>query len=85
VIRAGIERVAAGARNVAQWQQRFGRGEIFACTPVYARQRAARSDKPINQGGLSAAGFSGDGDYPPAAIASHRKRLFQALQLFFAL
>jgi hypothetical protein len=69
VIRTQIEGFAAGAGNIAQRQQYFRSGQVFAGAPMYARTRGMLGDKSLHDGRLAGAGLGGDRNNPPPAFA----------------
>ena len=85
MIGARIEGFAARAGDVTQRQQHFGRGEVFAGAPIDPRAIGMSGGEALQQRRLAGAGFSANGDNPPAAGARLRKRIAQASQLMFAL
>jgi hypothetical protein len=75
MIGAEVEGFAAGARDVAQWQQNFRRGKILAGSPEQPRAAAEGCDETFSERGLSGTGFRGDGHDPPAACAGGFERV----------
>ena len=70
-----IKCLAAGAGDVAQRQQHFGRGQVLAGAPIQPRAVGTAGDKLLNQRRLTSPGLSGDGYDPSSARARVRKGL----------
>jgi hypothetical protein len=80
-----IEGLAAGAGDVAQRQQHFGRGQIFAGAPIDPRAVGTVGDESLDQRCFTGPGLGRNGDDPASARARMRERVTQTPQLFFAL
>ena len=80
-----IKGLTAGAGDVAQRQQHFGRGQVLAGAPIEPSAARKAGDELLDQRRLAGSGLGGNGDDPSLARARVRKGLAQALELFIPL